>query len=89
MILLVILIFLLFYLIKSYRNNYLHGYITYGQSVGAGVIIFLYYSIIMAIFTYILYKFIDTGLTAKLLAFTEETLVKRGMPQQAIDAAMA
>ena len=88
-VLLAILIFLLFYLIKSYRDNYLHGYITYGQSLGAGVVIFLYYSIIMAIFTYILYKFIDTGLTAKVLAFTEERLVNRGrMPQQAIDAAM-
>ena len=89
LILLAILIFLLFYLIKSYRNNYLYGYISYGQSVGAGVIIFLYYSIIMAIFTYILFKFIDTGLTAKILAYSEETLVKRGMPQQAIDAGMA
>jgi hypothetical protein len=79
----------LFYLIKSYRDSYLHGYITYGQSLGAGVIIFLYYSIILAVFTYILYKFIDTGLTAKILAFTEDKYVARKMPQQAIDAAMA
>lgn len=82
-------VFILFYMIKSYRNSYLHGYITYGQSLGAGVIIFLYYSIITALFTYILYKFIDTGLTAKTLAFAEETLVKKGIPQQAIDAGMA
>jgi hypothetical protein len=82
-------IFILYYMIKSYRNSYLHGYMTYGQSVGVGVIIFLYYSVISAIFTYILYKFIDTGLTAKLLAFTEDTLVKRGMNQQIIDASMA
>jgi hypothetical protein len=66
-VLLAILIFLLFYLIKSYRDNYLHGYITYGQSLGAGVVIFLYYSIIMAIFTYILYKFIDTVLLPRFL----------------------
>lgn len=82
-------IFILYYMIKSYRNNYLHGYMTYGQSVGAGVIIFLYYSVIAAIFTYILYKFIDTGLTAKLLSFTEDSMVKRGMNQQVIDAGMA
>jgi hypothetical protein len=83
------LIFILFYMIKSYRNSFLHGYITYGQSLGAGVVIFLYYSIITALFTYILYKFIDTGLTAKLLAFAEEAMVKKGVPQQAIDAGMA
>jgi hypothetical protein len=82
-------IIILYYMIKSYRNNWLHGYMTYGQSVGAGVIIFLYYAIISAIFTYILYKFIDTGLTAKLLSFSEDTMVKRGMSQQVIDAGMA
>jgi hypothetical protein len=82
-------IFILFYMIKSYRNTYLHGYITYGQSLGAGVIIFLYYSIITAIFTYILYKFIDTGLTAKMIAFAEETMAKRGLTQEQIDAGLS
>jgi hypothetical protein len=86
---LLVLIFLLFYLIRSYRNNFLNGYITYGQALGTGVIICLYYSIISAIFTYILYKFIDTGLTGKILAITEETLVKQGKSQEIIDAAMA
>lgn len=82
-------IFIIYYMIRSYRNSYLYGYITYGQSLGAGVIIFLYSSIITAIFTYILYKFIDTGLTAKMLAFTEEAMVKKGLPQTAIDAGMS
>jgi len=85
---LLILIVTLFYLIKSYRDNYMHGYITYGQAVGAGVVIFLYYSLIMAVFTYILYAVIDTGLVAKQLAFTEELMAKRGMPQEAMDIAM-
>ena len=85
----VIQLALLFYLLKSYRDNYLHGQITYGQSVGAGTIIFLYYAVIMAIFTYIIYAVIDTGLVAKQLAFTEETMVKKGIPQSAIDAGMS
>jgi hypothetical protein len=84
----VIFAFILYYLIRSYRNNYLNGYITYGQAVGAGVIIWLYYSIIAAVFIYILYGVIDTGLTAKQLAFTEELMAKKGTPQQAVDAAM-
>jgi hypothetical protein len=79
---------LLFYLLKSYRDNFMHGQISYGQSLGAGVIICLYYSIIIAIFSYILYSFIDTGLLDKQLAFAEETMVKRGAPQAAIDAGM-
>ena len=59
---------LLFFLLKSFRDNYMHGQITYGQSVGAGVIICLYYAIIMAVFIYILNAIIDPGLVDKQLA---------------------
>jgi hypothetical protein len=85
-----ITIFLLYFFIKSYRDNYLHGRITYGQSVGAGVIIYLYYSIIAAIFMYILYKVIDPELTNKMLAFGEEQMRRSGkVPEEAIDTAMS
>ena len=56
---------LLYFLLKSYRDNYMHGQITYGQSVGAGVVIFVYVAIIMAIYTYLLYTVIDPGLIRK------------------------
>jgi hypothetical protein len=82
--------FLLYYFLRSYRNNYLSGYITFGQSVGAGVIIFVYYSIISGIFMYILYTVIDTGLTNKMLAYVEETIVKGGkVPAGSLDTVMA
>jgi hypothetical protein len=84
----VVQLVLLYFLLKSYRDNFMHGQITYGQSLGAGVIICLYYAIIMAIFTYLLYTVIDSGLIAKQLAFAEEAMVKRGTPQAAIDAGM-
>ncbi|MGD0341020.1 MAG: DUF4199 domain-containing protein [Bacteroidales bacterium] len=79
----------LFFLVKSYRDNYKHGMITYGEALGAGVIISLYYSIIMAIFIYILYSFIDKSLIDKSLAYAEEIMQKRGLPQASIDAGMA
>lgn len=85
---LVILIVALYFLIKSYRDNHLHGQMTYGQAVGAGMVIFLYYSIITAIFTWILFAVIDPGLIDKQIAFAEELLQKRGLPQEAMDAAM-
>jgi hypothetical protein len=81
-------IFVLFYLLKMYRENYKNGYITYGQAFGAGVVISVYAAVLGAIFTFILYSYIDTGLIAKQLAFAEQTLVDRGMPQTAIDSAM-
>ena len=77
---LVVVIVILYFMIKSYRDNMLGGYITYGQSVGAGVVIFLYLAVIAAVFTYILYKFIDPGLIDKQIALSEEVMVKRGMP---------
>lgn len=80
---------LMFFLLKSYRDNYLHGQITYGQSVGAGVIIFLYSAIISAIFMYILYTVIDPELTEKQLAFVEEKMLEKGAPQEAVDAGMS
>lgn len=85
----VVQVALLYFLLKSYRDNYMHGQITYGQAVGAGVIICLIYAVIMAIFTYFLYAFIDTSLITKQLAMAEESMVKRGTPQAAIDAGMA
>jgi Protein of unknown function (DUF4199) len=80
---------LLYFLLKSYRNNIMHGQITYGQCIGAGVVIFVYYAIIMAVFTYILWTVIDPGLMKKYLAIAEEGMVKKGMPQASIDAGMA
>ena len=84
----IVLIIGLFLGIKSYRDKYLNGFITYGQSLGAGVIIMLYYSLITAVFTYLLYKFIDPNLTDKLLAITEEQLVERGMTEGMIEQSM-
>ena len=85
----VIQIVLLYIMLKSYRENFMHGQITYGQSVGAGVVIFLYSAIIGAIFMYILYTVIDSGLTEKQLAFVEEKMLQKGAPQEAVDAGMA
>jgi FtsH-binding integral membrane protein len=85
----IIQIVVLYFLLKSYRDNFKHGQITFGQSLGAGVIINIYYAVIMAIFTYILYTVIDPGLIAKQLAMAEEGMVKKGLPQATIDTGMA
>ena len=75
-------------MVKSYRDNFLRGYITYGQAVGAGVVISLYSAIVMAVFSYILYTVLDPGLTAKKLAFLEEMMLKKGMAQATVDTTM-
>ncbi|HEX2921629.1 MAG TPA: DUF4199 domain-containing protein [Bacteroidales bacterium] len=83
-------VFLIYYFIKSYRDNYLHGRITYGQSLGAGVIISIYYALVTAVFTYILFVYIDPGLVEKSLAKAEEQLIARGgLSEDAIAQAMS
>ncbi len=86
----VIQIGLIYFLLKSYRDNFMHGQITYGQSFGAGMIISSYtLAVIIAVYTYILYSFIDSGLVTKQLAFQEAEMVKEESPQASIDAGMA
>jgi hypothetical protein len=85
---LLILVVAIFLGIKAYRDNYLQGFITYGQSMGAGVVIMLYYSLITAVFAYILYGIIDPGLIDKLMAQTEQTLLDRGLSEGMIEQQM-
>jgi hypothetical protein len=80
---------LLYYLLKTYRDNFMHGQITYGQSVGAGVIICLYYAIVMTVFSYLLYTVIDPGLVTKQLAMAEEGMRAKGSLTEAqVESAM-
>jgi hypothetical protein len=81
-------IVVLFFLVKSYRDTFTYGHITYGQALGAGIVINIYSALIMVLFTYILYTFIDPGLTAKKLAFVEEMMLKKGTPQASVDIVM-
>jgi hypothetical protein len=85
---LIINLLVLYFLLISYRDHYNNGFISYGKSVGAGVIINLYAAIIVAIYIYVLYSFIDPGLVDKQLAFAEEKMIARGVPESAIDAGM-
>ena len=68
---LIISLGVLYFLLRAYRDHYNNGYITYGKSVGAGVIINLYAGVIAAIYVYVLYAFIDPGLVEKSLAFAQ------------------
>jgi hypothetical protein len=81
-------VLVLFFLLRSYRDHYNNGYISYGKSVGTGVVIVMYSALIAAVYIYVLYAFIDPGLVDKSLAMQEERLIARGMPEAAIDRAL-
>jgi hypothetical protein len=77
----------LFLLQRSYRDTYENGYISYGRSLGAGVIITIYSAIIGAIFGYLLFTVIDPGLIQKSLAFAQAKVDAKGGPEAAMEAA--
>jgi hypothetical protein len=85
---LLISVLVLYFLLRSYRDHYNNGYISFGKSVGAGVVMNIYAAIIVAIFVYVLYAFIDPGLVDKTLAFIEDKMVAKGIPDAAIDKTM-
>ena len=72
----------------AYRKQ-LGGSMTYGQGLGIAVLSIAVASVIGAVFTFVLYKFIDPGLLDQLILQTEEQLYERGMPEAQIDAALA
>jgi hypothetical protein len=61
----------------------------YGQSVGAGMIIWFYSAIIATVFTYLLFTVIDPELPAKALAMGEEKMRASGkMTEELIDSSL-
>lgn len=73
---------------KKYRDEALEGAITYGNALGFGVLISLFAGVIVAVFTYIQFTLIDPDLISKLLAIAEEELVNTGMPDDQIETAL-
>jgi hypothetical protein len=72
-----------------YRDRELNGFISYGQALGFGVAIMLFSGIVTALYTMILYTFIDPGLVDQMKIMQEEALLQRGMNEDQIEAAMS
>ncbi|HAQ21157.1 MAG TPA: hypothetical protein DCR40_18270 [Prolixibacteraceae bacterium] len=73
----------------SYRNKELKGAITYGQALGFGVAIMLFAGIVSALYTLILYTFIDPALIDQMKAMQEEAMMQKGLSEDQIETAMS
>ena len=73
----------------NYREKELNGVISYGEAVGFGVAIMLFAGIVTALYTLILYTFVDPGLIEQMKVMQEEALLQKGMSEDQIDAAMS
>ncbi len=72
----------------QYRNKELNGVISYGQAVGFGTAIMLFAGFVTALYTLILYTFIDPGLVDQMKVVQEEAMLAKGMSEDQIEVAM-
>jgi len=61
----------------------------YSKALGLGTLVSLFGSVILAFFTYILYKYIEPGLIDKLLASMEEKLLASGYKDDAVESMLS
>jgi len=81
----VIMIAVLVFAVKSYRDNVLDGEISFGKAFGFGVLVAVVSSVLGAIYNYLLYTVIDPDLQAKMLEVAAEKMLDQGVPEGQID----
>jgi hypothetical protein len=74
--------------IKSYRDEELGGYISYGKSLGTGILISLCGGVISGFFTLIFFAYIDPSMSQKIIEASYQSLVEQGMSESQIESAM-
>lgn len=75
----------LYFGIKSIREQNYNGFISYGRSLGSGVLISLFSTIVSLIFMVILYTVIDPNLIDKTLQESVNQMAARGMTEDQIE----
>jgi uncharacterized membrane protein (DUF485 family) len=89
---LVIIVFVLLYFTKQYRNNQLEGRITFSQAFVLGVLIVVCSSVISSLYSYIFNKFIDPEYAQRIMTMMQDKTYQwmsgKGVPEDQIESAM-
>lgn len=86
---LIILAVFIFMASKTLRDKYRQGFLSYGSSVGNGVLTAFIGSAILAIYIYVFYTYIDPDALKVLLDAAEQEMYKKGMDGEQLDMAMS
>lgn len=88
-----LLAYLLVYFTKRYRDTLFDGKITFGQAFTFGVLLVVFSSVISALYSYILNKYIDPEYMQRVMTMiqdkTYQLLANNGLSQEQIDSQMA
>jgi len=79
---------LLFFTIKSYRNQILGGVISYGRVLGYGVLASLTTGVIMAVYTYLFFTVIDPDAINQMRIAQEEAMLAQGLSAEQVEMSM-
>jgi hypothetical protein len=74
----------IFIFTKIYRDKELNGIISYGQSLGYGVLLGLFASVILSFFLFIELKIIDPSLMDKMMDLAREQYTQKGLTEDQI-----
>ncbi|MCX6292176.1 MAG: DUF4199 domain-containing protein [Bacteroidetes bacterium] len=85
----ILLILFIIFGVKSYRDQDLGGFISYGKSLGTGVLIGVFGGFITGIYTVLLFTVIDPGLVQKILEASQQQLIDKGMPEDQIQMGLS
>ncbi|MFY8022260.1 MAG: DUF4199 domain-containing protein [Bacteroidia bacterium] len=79
---------ILFFAMKSRKNDTLNGFMTYGQGLGTGMLILLFGGLVTAVYTFVFYSYIDPEFIDKILETSRAEMLKKDMSDEQIDQAL-
>lgn len=73
----------------NFRNKYQGGFITYGKAFTLGMLTSIFLSVIMGIYTYIFFQYIDPGAMEEAMTIAEQKMMDQGLSDMQIEQGMA
>ena len=87
-----LLVYLLIFFTKKYRNEMLSGKITFSQAFTFGVLLVVLSSVVTSLYSYIFNKFIDPEYASRIMTMmqdkTYQFMSSKGVPEDQIESAM-
>jgi hypothetical protein len=73
----------------NFRDKQMSGFISYGKSFTVGFLTALFAGLILAIYTYIFYKYISPGTIDEIMQVSEQKMMEQGLDDQELDMALS
>lgn len=83
-----LLIFFIVIGVKSYRDEDLGGNISYGKSLGTGILISVFGGIITGVFTLLFFTYIAPDMVDKIMEAAQQSMAEQGMSDEQIEMGM-